>query len=162
MIYRIHAIHGHNNVYNATIFPHYIGLGATSELLVIWRSFPLLQSNKLSHCRSFINDIVIIKFPIHKGTQFVSAYAKHYMGDGGTTQGLNENNTVINWHGMLARLLHAIIIGVSATMVSYSSWSSVKMDANLDLVTGFLKNTLKFRVKFLSNKFNIDFFSDSY
>ncbi|KAG9157287.1 hypothetical protein Leryth_004945 [Lithospermum erythrorhizon] len=29
MIYGIDAIHGHNSVYNATIFPHNIGLGAT-------------------------------------------------------------------------------------------------------------------------------------
>lgn len=31
-------------------------------------------------------------------------------------------------------------------MVSYSSWNGVKMHANRDLVTGFLKNTLKFKV----------------
>ncbi|PKI31296.1 hypothetical protein CRG98_048313, partial [Punica granatum] len=29
MIYGIDALHGHNNVYNATIFPHNVGLGAT-------------------------------------------------------------------------------------------------------------------------------------
>jgi beta-glucosidase len=29
MIYGIDAVHGHNNVYKATIFPHNIGLGAT-------------------------------------------------------------------------------------------------------------------------------------
>lgn len=29
MIYGIDAVHGHNNVYNSTIFPHNIGLGAT-------------------------------------------------------------------------------------------------------------------------------------
>ncbi|URD74620.1 lysosomal beta glucosidase-like [Musa troglodytarum] len=31
MIYGIDAVHGHNNVYNATIFPHNIGLGATRQ-----------------------------------------------------------------------------------------------------------------------------------
>lgn len=29
MIYGIDAVHGHNNVYQATLFPHNIGLGAT-------------------------------------------------------------------------------------------------------------------------------------
>lgn len=29
MIYGIDAVHGHNNVFNATIFPHNVGLGAT-------------------------------------------------------------------------------------------------------------------------------------
>ena len=32
MIYGIDAVHGHNNVYNATIFPHNIGLGATGQV----------------------------------------------------------------------------------------------------------------------------------
>ncbi|XP_022856517.1 lysosomal beta glucosidase-like [Olea europaea var. sylvestris] len=31
MIYGIDAVHGNNNIYNATIFPHNIGLGATSK-----------------------------------------------------------------------------------------------------------------------------------
>ncbi|KAM1175804.1 hypothetical protein ACFX19_028757 [Malus domestica] len=31
MIYRIDAVHGHNNAYNATIFPHNVGLGATRD-----------------------------------------------------------------------------------------------------------------------------------
>jgi beta-glucosidase len=29
MIYGIDAVHGHGNVYKATIFPHNVGLGAT-------------------------------------------------------------------------------------------------------------------------------------
>lgn len=32
MIYGIDAVHGNNNVYNATIFPHNIGLGATRQV----------------------------------------------------------------------------------------------------------------------------------
>ena len=32
MIYGIDAIHGHNTAYNATIFPHNIGLGATRQV----------------------------------------------------------------------------------------------------------------------------------
>lgn len=32
MIYGIDAIHGHNSVYGATIFPHNIGLGATRQV----------------------------------------------------------------------------------------------------------------------------------
>ncbi|XLR48975.1 hypothetical protein S83_033635 [Arachis hypogaea] len=31
MIYGIDAVHGHNNVYKATIFPHNIGMGATRD-----------------------------------------------------------------------------------------------------------------------------------
>lgn len=35
MIYGIDAVHGHNNVYNATIFPHNIGLGATRQVNIV-------------------------------------------------------------------------------------------------------------------------------
>ncbi|KAI9186064.1 hypothetical protein LWI28_013426 [Acer negundo] len=31
MIYGIDAVHGHSNVYKATIFPHNVGLGATRD-----------------------------------------------------------------------------------------------------------------------------------
>ncbi|ONH94272.1 hypothetical protein PRUPE_7G007100 [Prunus persica] len=33
LIYGIDAVHGHNNVYKATIFPHNVGLGATSKMI---------------------------------------------------------------------------------------------------------------------------------
>lgn len=80
----------------------------------------------------------------------VAACAKHYVGDGGTDMGINENNTIVNFHGLLS--IHmppyydAIIKGVSTVMVSYSSWNGVKMHANHYLVTDFLKNKLRFRV----------------
>ena len=32
MIYGIDAVHGHNNAYNATIFPHNVGLGVTRQV----------------------------------------------------------------------------------------------------------------------------------
>lgn len=45
MIYGIDAVHGHNNVYNATIFPHNVGLGCTRQVelfvyyLSVWYRF---------------------------------------------------------------------------------------------------------------------------
>ena len=80
----------------------------------------------------------------------VAACAKHYLGDGGTTKGINENNTVIGLNELnsihLPAYLNSIRKGVATIMVSYSSWNGKKMHANRDLVTGFLKNKLKFRV----------------
>ncbi|WRX23646.1 Glycoside hydrolase [Theobroma cacao] len=87
--------------------------------------------------------------PFVAGQKNVAACAKHYVGDGGTTQGINENNTVIDRHGLVS--IHmpgyytSIIKGVSTIMVSYSSWNGIKMHANRDLITDFLKNTLRFR-----------------
>lgn len=36
IIYGIDAVHGHNNVYKATIFPHNVGLGVTRFELICW------------------------------------------------------------------------------------------------------------------------------
>lgn len=80
----------------------------------------------------------------------VAACAKHYVGDGGTTKGMNENNTLASRHGLLSIHMpgyyNSIIKGVSTVMISYSSWNGKKMHENRDLITGFLKNTLRFRV----------------
>lgn len=32
LIYGIDAVHGHNTVYGATVFPHNVGLGATRQV----------------------------------------------------------------------------------------------------------------------------------
>lgn len=72
------------------------------------------------------------------------------MGDGGTVRGIDENNTVIDYKGLVSihmpAYLDSIRKGVATVMVSYSSWNGQKMHANHDLITGFLKNKLKFRV----------------
>lgn len=87
------------------------------------------------------------------------ACAKHFVGDGGTHKGINENNTVVDWHELLT--IHmpgyysAIIKGVSTIMASYSSLNGIKMHANRDLLTNFLKGTLRFRVSISIYKLHI-------
>lgn len=82
------------------------------------------------------------------------ACAKHFVGDGGTTEGINESNTVIDTHGLLS--IHmppyydSVIKGVSTVMVSYTSWNNKKMHSNRDLISTFLKDTLNFKVDFAS------------
>ncbi|KAK9912190.1 hypothetical protein M0R45_036062 [Rubus argutus] len=89
--------------------------------------------------------------PYVGGNKKVAACAKHFVGDGGTIKGMNENNTVVDRHDLLSIHMPAysdsIIKGVSTVMISYSSWNGEKMHANRDLVTGFLKNTLKFKLE---------------
>lgn len=84
----------------------------------------------------------------------VVACAKHFVGDGGTTEGINESNTVIDMHGLLsihmAPYYDSVIKGVSTVMVSYTSWNNKKMHANRDLISGFLKDTLNFKVEFMN------------
>lgn len=98
-------------------------------------------------------------FPVHKPLTHsifrkkVAACAKHFVGDGGTTKGVNENNTVTDKHELLSIHMPAyddsIIKGVATVMASYSSWNGRKMHADHDLVTGFLKGTLRFKVMFV-------------
>ncbi|XP_056168945.1 uncharacterized protein LOC115674842 isoform X2 [Syzygium oleosum] len=191
IVYGIDAVHGHNNVYQATIFPHNVGLGATRDPDLVKRigaatalevratginyvfapCIAVCRDPRWGRCyESYSEDPSIVKamtsvipglqgeiptggrkgVPYLGGNDKVLACAKHYVGDGGTTRGINENNTVIDLHGLLS--IHmpgyykAIIEGVSTIMVSYSSWNGVKMHANRFLVTDFLKNTLKFKV----------------
>ncbi|KAL2335118.1 hypothetical protein Fmac_016331 [Flemingia macrophylla] len=201
MIYGIDAVHGHNNVYNATIFPHNIGLGATRDpklarkigeataLEVRATGIQYTFAPCIAVCRdprwgrcyeSYSEDHKVVQamteiipglqgeipanstkgVPYVAGKNKVAACAKHYVGDGGTTKGINENNTMISRHGLLSihmpAYYNSIIKGVASVMVSYSSWNGVKMHANHNLVTDFLKNTLRFRGFVISDWEGID------
>ncbi|CAK8531142.1 unnamed protein product [Lathyrus sativus] len=201
MIYGIDAVHGHNNVYNATIFPHNVGLGCTRDPSLAQRigaatalevratGIPYVFAPCIAVCRdprwgrcyeSYSEDHKVVQemteiipglqgeipphfkkgFPYVGGKTKVAACAKHFVGDGGTTKGVNENNAVVDWHSLLGIHMPAysdsIIKGVATVMVSYSSWNGVKMHANRDLVTGFLKNTLKFKGFVISDWQGID------
>ncbi|KAL9341855.1 hypothetical protein Peur_065180 [Populus x canadensis] len=201
MIYGIDAVHGHNNVYKATIFPHNVGLGATRQPELVKRigaatalevratGIPYVFAPCIAVCRdprwgrcyeSYSEDPKLVQVmteivpglqgdipansskgvPFVAGKTKVAACAKHYLGDGGTTDGINENNTQISRHGLLSTHMpgyyNSIIKGVSTIMVSYSSWNGVKMHANRDMVTGFLKNILRFRGFVISDWEGID------
>ncbi|KAL8517577.1 hypothetical protein ACS0TY_015730 [Phlomoides rotata] len=190
MLYGIDALHGHNSVYKATVFPHNVGLGATRDPQLVKRigaatalevratGIPYVFAPCIAVCRdprwgrcyeSYSEDPSVVRamteiipglqgdippnsrkgVPFIAGQQKVLACAKHYVGDGGTTKGINENNTLASKHDLLGihmpAYYNSIIKGVGTIMVSYSSWNGVKMHANHDLITGFLKNTLHFR-----------------
>ncbi|KAK2975356.1 hypothetical protein RJ640_009710 [Escallonia rubra] len=102
--------------------------------------------------------------PFVAGKTKVAACAKHFVGDGGTVKGIDENNTVIDFNGLLSihmpAYLDSIRKGVSTVMVSYSSWNGKKMHASHDLVTGFLKDKLKFRGFVISDWQGIDKITD--
>ncbi|KAB8643113.1 hypothetical protein FH972_026109 [Carpinus fangiana] len=75
-------------------------------------------------------------------------------------RGINANNTEIDWDGLLRIHMpgyyQAIAKGVGTIMVSYSSWNGKKMHANRNLVTNFLKKTLRFRGFVISDSGGID------
>ncbi|KAK4282116.1 hypothetical protein QN277_013529 [Acacia crassicarpa] len=87
--------------------------------------------------------------PFVGGREKVIACAKHYVGDGGTIHGIDENNTIIDTDGLMRIHMPGYLVsiskGVSTIMISYSSWNGVKMHTNRNLITGFLKRTLQFK-----------------
>ncbi|MEU8109736.1 glycoside hydrolase family 3 N-terminal domain-containing protein [Nonomuraea muscovyensis] len=112
LIYGVDAVHGHNNVVGATIFPHNIGLGAARDPGLVeqvgkitarevkatgipWNFSPCLCVSRDDRWgrvyESFGEDPALVTrmAAIVDGLQEhgVLATAKHYVGDGGTTYG---------------------------------------------------------------------------
>ena len=81
----------------------------------------------------------------------VIACAKHFVGDGGTENGQNEGNTVLDEKELerihMAPYLDCLEKGVCMVMVSYSSWNRCKMHINRKLLTDVLKDKLEFKVR---------------
>jgi beta-glucosidase len=179
MIYGVDAVHGHNNVVGATIFPHNIGLGATRDPALVqnigravaeevsgtgidWDFAPCLcvarndRWGRTYESFSERPDVVSSMATIITGLQgsslsapgSVLATAKHYIGDGGTTGGVDQGNTQITEADL--RAIHlppfqaAVQRGVGAVMISFSSWNGVKMHGNQFLITSVLKGELGF------------------
>jgi beta-glucosidase len=82
------------------------------------------------------------------GPASVLATAKHYIGDGGTTNGTDQGNTQVSESEL--RAIHlppfkaAVDRGVGSVMISYSSWNGVKSHGNKYLITDVLKGELGF------------------
>jgi len=125
LLYGVDAVHGHNNVRGAVIFPHNIGLGAANdpdlmrriarvtalEVLatgVEWTFAPTLAVARDDHWgrtyESFSEDPEIVSrmaAPYVEGLQHdlgpdaVVACAKHWVGDGGTEGGVDQGETTL-------------------------------------------------------------------
>lgn len=96
----------------------------------------------------------------------VVACAKHYLGDGGTTNGVDQGNTECDEATLrkihLPGYIAAVKSGVSTIMVSYSSWNGKKMHGNKYLLTDVLKNELGFKGFLISDWAGIDQLSPDY
>ncbi|KAJ0657377.1 putative glucan 1,3-beta-glucosidase [Helianthus annuus] len=123
LIYGIDAVHGHNNVYKATIFPHNIGAATAREVRATGIQYAfapciaVCRDPRWGRCyESYSEDPKIVKLmteiipglqgeipagsrkgvPFVGGPDKVAACAKHYLGDGGTHLGTNEGNTIVD------------------------------------------------------------------
>jgi beta-glucosidase len=178
------AVHGHNNVIGATLFPHNIGLGAAHapDLMerigaatarevaatgIDWTFAPtvaVVRDDRWGRTyESYSEDPEIVRAyadrmvrglqgaPGTRGfldTSHVLATAKHFIGDGGTTDGVDRGDTrgteaeLLQLHGQ--GYVAAIDAGVQTIMASYNSWNGWKVHGHQALLTDLLKQRMKF------------------
>jgi len=78
----------------------------------------------------------------------VAASAKHFLGDGGTANGIDEGDTDVSEQALIDThapgYVAAVEAGVMTVMVSYSSWRGRKMHGNESLLSGVLKGRFGF------------------
>ena len=176
------AVHGHNNVIGATLFPHNIGLGATGniELMrrigeaialevlstgVAWTFAPTVavpQDDRWGRTYEGFSEDPLLVSRLGKAlvlglqgegdtlldNNHVIATAKHFMGDGGTFEGIDQGNTRISEIGL--RKLHgypyfdALDACAQTVMASFNSWNGKKLHGYEELLTDILKQDMQF------------------
>lgn len=192
LIYGIDAVHGHNNVRGAVIFPHNIGLGCTRNPALVeqaaritatevagtgidWTFSPVVavpQNERWGRTYEGFGEspelVQMMAEAAVKGYQgnvladraSILACAKHFVGDGGTTNGRDQGDTQVDETTLrqihLPGYLAAIEAGVGSIMVSFSSWNGQKMHGNTYLLTEVLKNELWFKGFLISDWGGID------
>jgi beta-glucosidase len=96
----------------------------------------------------------------------VVACAKHWVGDGGTRDGVDQGETTLsevvlrNTH--IRPYIPAIEAGVLTVMASYNSWNNVRCHGNRRLLTDILKDELGFAGFVVSDWNGIDQLSSDY
>jgi beta-glucosidase len=91
---------------------------------------------------------------------------KHFLGDGGTTDGKDQGNTECDEATLrkihLPGYVAAVKAGTPTIMVSYNSWNGQKMHGNKYLLTDVLKGELGFKGFLISDWAAIDQLSPDY
>ena len=144
------AVHGHNNVLGATIFPHNIGLGAANNPSLIeaigaatsrevratgidWIFAPtvaIVKDNRWGRTYESYSDRPDIvrdyAEAVVRGLQSENmvATAKHFVGDGGTFRGIDRGDTRLSLEDLLAKHAGgyetALEEGVMSVMASFN------------------------------------------
>ena len=100
------------------------------------------------------------------GKNSVLACAKHFAGDGGTTNGKDQGDTACDeatFRKMfIAPYEPSIKAGVGSIMVSFNSWNGVKMHGNKYLLTDVLKGEMGFKGFLISDWAAIDQLGPNY
>ena len=196
LIYGVDAIHGNSNVLGATIFPHNIGLGAANDPELInsvaratareilmtgvdWTFAPTLAVAQSYHwgrmyeSYSEESDLVAsYAAPFISGMQGdlgadgVVACVKHWVGDGGTTNGIDQGETSMTLTELkqthMTPYIPAIDQGVLTVMASFNSWNGDKCHGHKELLTDVLKGEFGFNGYIISDWDGIDYLSEDY
>ncbi len=174
MIFGTDSVHGNNNLLDATLFPHNIGLGAANnpELMqsigqvvaeetrltgISWTFAPsvsVVQDARWGRTYESFSENTALVTGLTKSyveglqSHGLAATAKHYIGDGGTTGGIDQgdvNMTEAQIRSLfLAPYLEAIDADVQTIMISYSSILGAKMHGNTYWIQDVLKDELGF------------------
>ena len=183
VIWGTDAVHGHNNLKGAVLFPHNIGLGATRNLdLVREISSIVAKEVYLSGLdltfapavsvprndlwgRAFegfsedpelvaeMGRVSVEGYQGLKDKDFLTkgnilATSKHFIGDGGTLNGVDKGNTVLSEEDLIAihgkGYLTTIEAGVQFVMASFNSWNGEKLHGYKYLLTDVLKEQMAF------------------
>lgn len=189
LLYGVDAVHGNNNIYGTTVFPHNIGLGAAHDEQLMtqigevvaeevraagvqWTFAPTLgnaQNERWGPTYECFNEdageVAVLGAAYIRGLQgekgtekyldedHVLACAKHFIGEGYTTDGTNQGNVDMTAEefdalldsGLLDPYTAALDEGVLTVMISYNSVDGVKCHENKHLIQEVLKDQLGFR-----------------
>jgi beta-glucosidase len=174
ILYGVDAVHGHQHLHGATIFPHNIGLGAAGDPDLVraiarttaletmstgptWNFAPtvaVVQDDRWGRSyESFGEDPALVAELAAAAVTGYSdagmlACAKHFIGDGATAGGVDQGDARISEAELRATHLPpyraAIDAGVDSIMVSFSSWNGEKVHGSHYLITELLKDELGF------------------
>jgi beta-glucosidase len=199
LIYGIDAVHGHNNVKGAVIFPHNVGLGCTRDPALVekiarataeevsatgidWTFAPVVAAARderwgrtyeaFGETAELAESLGAAAIRGYQGPRLgqanpsVLACAKHFVADGGTWNGRDRGDSILDAQTLLDVHLRqyraAIAAGVGSIMVSYSSVNGLKMHANRELLTDVLKQQMGFSGFLVSDLGAVEFLPGKY
>jgi len=178
------AVHGNNNLFGATVFPHNIGLGAANDPELIERigEITALELSVTGLDWTFGPTVAVVRDDrwgrtyesYSESPQIVSEYArrlikgiqgverqgdflpgkviataKHFLGDGGTTHGVDRGDTTVSESELLsvhgAGYISALDSNVLTTMASFNSWNGEKLHGHKYLLSDILKDRMGFQ-----------------
>ena len=181
IIWGTDAVHGHNNVRGATIFPHNIGLGAINDPDLIrqigvataaevgatgidWTFAPTVAQAKDYRWgrtyESYSEDPTLVReyaAAMVEGieSQGIAATAKHFIGDGGTARGTDQGETNMPLDQLLdehgSGFLGTFEADVDTVMATFNSWNGAKVHGSQTLLEGVLRDQMAFRGMVISD-----------